>query len=206
MTSMTKRPCDEGVIRSTEAESPCAPKARPWVLAATILGTSMAFIDETAVTHQLEAEKIKLGGAEVPDSIDAALGTTVEQAIDEAFVSGYRVVMLVATALALASVLSAALLIEGKKKRARRASAESVASAASTPLDAESPAYETAGGRRCSFQLIQPNRFAMRDQGSTGERGTLCGVGSRLPPRPHRPARPNRCCSSSTTKLKLAVK
>jgi hypothetical protein len=140
MTSMTKRPCDEGVIRSTEAESPCAPKARPWVLAATILGTSMAFIDETAVTHQLEAEKIKLGGAEVPDSIDAALGTTVEQAIDEAFVSGYRVVMLVATALALASVLSAALLIEGKKKRARRVNAESVASAASTPLDAGSPA------------------------------------------------------------------
>jgi hypothetical protein len=48
--------------------------------------------------------------------------------------------MLVAAALALASTLSAALLIEGKKKRARGASAGSVASAASTRLDAESPA------------------------------------------------------------------
>jgi hypothetical protein len=64
--------------------------------------------------QQLEEEKIKLGAAEVPDGVDAALGATVERAIDEAFVSGYRVVMLVATALALASMLSAALLIEGK--------------------------------------------------------------------------------------------
>ena len=53
MTSVIKQPCDEGVIRSTEAKSPCAPKAGPWVLAATILGTSMAFIDETAVTVAL---------------------------------------------------------------------------------------------------------------------------------------------------------
>jgi hypothetical protein len=47
------------------------------------------------------------------------------------FVTGYRVVMLVAAALAL--------LIE-RKKRARGASAESMASAALTRLDAESPA------------------------------------------------------------------
>jgi hypothetical protein len=40
---------------------------------------------------------------------------TVERAIDEAFVSGYRVVMLVAAAAALASAISAAVLIEGKK-------------------------------------------------------------------------------------------
>jgi hypothetical protein len=41
----------------------------------------------------------------------------VERAIDEAFVSGYRVVMLVATASALASALGATLLIEGKRNR-----------------------------------------------------------------------------------------
>ena len=39
----------------------------------------------------------------------------MERAIDEAFVSGYRVVMLVATVVALTSALGAALLIEGKK-------------------------------------------------------------------------------------------
>lgn len=40
----------------------------------------------------------------------------MERAIDAAFVSGFRVVMLVATAAALASALGAAFLIEGKKK------------------------------------------------------------------------------------------
>jgi MFS family permease len=125
------------------------------LLAIAVLGVLMfaafgASLDDRLATldlppeakQQLEEEKIKLGAAEVPDGVDAALVATVERAIDEAFVSGYRVVMLVAAALALASTLSAALLIEGKKKRARRASAESVASAASTRLDAESPAVK----------------------------------------------------------------
>ena len=65
--------------------------------------------------QQLEAEKVKLGAAQAPEGLDAATGVTVEQAIDEAFVSGYRVVMLVAAAAALASAISAAVLIEGKK-------------------------------------------------------------------------------------------
>jgi MFS family permease len=122
------------------------------LLAIAVLGVLMfaafgASLDDRLATldlppeakQQLEEEKIKLGAAEVPDGVDATLGTTVERAIDEAFVSGYRVVMLVVAALALASALSAALLIEGKKK-ARGASAESVVSATSTRLDAESPA------------------------------------------------------------------
>jgi len=49
----------------------------------------------------------------------------VERAIDEAFVSGYRTVMLVATATAVASAISAALLIEGKK--AKRRTGEAIA-------------------------------------------------------------------------------
>jgi EmrB/QacA subfamily drug resistance transporter len=65
--------------------------------------------------QQLEEEKVKLGAAEAPEGLDAATGVTVERAIDEAFVSGYRVVMLVAAAAALASAISAAVLIEGKK-------------------------------------------------------------------------------------------
>jgi EmrB/QacA subfamily drug resistance transporter len=55
MANVIKQPCDEGVILSKEVEQPCDPKAGPWVLAATILGTSMAFIDETAVTVALPA-------------------------------------------------------------------------------------------------------------------------------------------------------
>ncbi|HSL01590.1 MAG TPA: MFS transporter [Rubrobacteraceae bacterium] len=67
--------------------------------------------------QQLEQEKIKLGAAQVPEGMDPGLGATVERAIDEAFVTGYRLVMLVAAATALASAISAALLIEGKKGR-----------------------------------------------------------------------------------------
>jgi hypothetical protein len=63
----------------------------------------------------LEGEKLALGAAEAPAGLDAGSRTAVERAIDEAFVSGYRVVMLVATVVALTSALGAALLIEGKK-------------------------------------------------------------------------------------------
>jgi hypothetical protein len=67
--------------------------------------------------QQLQEEKVKLGAAEAPEDLDAAQSTQVERAIDEAFVSGYRIVMLVATAIALVSAISAALLIEGKRPK-----------------------------------------------------------------------------------------
>jgi EmrB/QacA subfamily drug resistance transporter len=67
--------------------------------------------------QQLEGEKIQLGAAQAPEGLDAAQSTNVDRAVDEAFVSGYRVVMLVAVAMALASAVSAALLLEGKKPK-----------------------------------------------------------------------------------------
>jgi MFS family permease len=48
-------PCDEAVIQSGEVGVPCAAKARPWILAATIIGSSMAFIDGTVVNIALPA-------------------------------------------------------------------------------------------------------------------------------------------------------
>jgi EmrB/QacA subfamily drug resistance transporter len=50
-----KQPCDEAVIRARPSAAPCAEKSRPWVLAATILGSSMAFIDGTVVNVALPA-------------------------------------------------------------------------------------------------------------------------------------------------------
>jgi len=50
-----KQPCDEGLIRAGTAGAPCLEKSRRWVLAATILGSSMAFIDSTAVNVALPA-------------------------------------------------------------------------------------------------------------------------------------------------------
>src|SRR5215203_4850365 len=55
MAHVVRQPCDEGVIRSTEGQSVCTPTAAPWVLAATILASSMAFIDETALPVALPA-------------------------------------------------------------------------------------------------------------------------------------------------------
>lgn len=46
-------PCDEAIIGTGDAEVPCEAKARPWILAATILGSSMAFIDGTVVNVAL---------------------------------------------------------------------------------------------------------------------------------------------------------
>jgi MFS family permease len=74
-----------------------------------------------ATRQQLEEERIKLGAAEAPESLDAVQGATVDRAIDEAYVAGYRTVMLVAAAMSLASAVSAALLIEGKRSEGAEA-------------------------------------------------------------------------------------
>jgi EmrB/QacA subfamily drug resistance transporter len=50
-----KQPCDEAVIRSAAPDAPVARESRPWILAATILGSSLAFIDSTAVNVALPA-------------------------------------------------------------------------------------------------------------------------------------------------------
>jgi len=48
-------PCDEAVIRSADLGVPCGTEARLWILAATILGSSLAFIDSTVVNVALPA-------------------------------------------------------------------------------------------------------------------------------------------------------
>jgi EmrB/QacA subfamily drug resistance transporter len=53
MANIVKSPCDEGVIRSGADHAPCIPSTGFWVLAATILGSSMAFIDGTVVNVAL---------------------------------------------------------------------------------------------------------------------------------------------------------
>jgi len=50
-----KPPCDEAVVRSANADVPCTAQAARWILAATILGSSMAFIDSTVVNVALPA-------------------------------------------------------------------------------------------------------------------------------------------------------
>jgi EmrB/QacA subfamily drug resistance transporter len=50
-----KQPCDEGVLKSSSDGVPCSEQVGHWVLAATILGSSMAFIDSTVVNVALPA-------------------------------------------------------------------------------------------------------------------------------------------------------
>jgi EmrB/QacA subfamily drug resistance transporter len=57
-----KPPCDEAVIESVHPSFPCAKAAEPWILAVTILGSSMAFIDSTVVNVALPAIQKSLGG------------------------------------------------------------------------------------------------------------------------------------------------
>ncbi len=61
MANLGKPPCDEGVIRSGKAEAPCSVDSGPWILAATIIGSSMAFIDSTVTNVALPALQQELG-------------------------------------------------------------------------------------------------------------------------------------------------
>ncbi len=56
-----KPPCDEAVIGSQLTTSPCSEAAGAWVLAAAILGSSMAFIDSTVVNVALPALQANFG-------------------------------------------------------------------------------------------------------------------------------------------------
>lgn len=53
MIGLGRAPCDEGVVRAAPEAAGCAAHAKPWVLAATILGSSMAFIDASVVNVAL---------------------------------------------------------------------------------------------------------------------------------------------------------
>src|SRR4030088_2155788 len=48
-----RTPCDETVLQSAASGVPCEPHAKTWILIATILGSSMAFIDSTVVNVAL---------------------------------------------------------------------------------------------------------------------------------------------------------
>ena len=65
MATLFKSPCDEAAISSTAAAAPCAKSAEPWILAATILGSSMAFIDGTVVNVALPALQSSLNATVV---------------------------------------------------------------------------------------------------------------------------------------------
>jgi MFS family permease len=58
-----RAPCDEGAIRSAGDTPGCAERQRPWVLATTILGSGMAFIDGSVVNVALPAIQADLASS-----------------------------------------------------------------------------------------------------------------------------------------------
>src|SRR5881394_3673196 len=60
MLAFIREPCDENVIRSAPTAAPCSKRAGRWVLVATTLASSMAFIDSTVVNVALPALQANL--------------------------------------------------------------------------------------------------------------------------------------------------
>lgn len=60
MIGVTRTACDEGVILGSPRTAGCAETTKRWVLAATILGSSMAFIDGSVVSIALPAMQADL--------------------------------------------------------------------------------------------------------------------------------------------------
>lgn len=64
MSSAGLFPCDEGVIRGVAADTRgCPERAKPWILAATIVGSSIAFIDSSVVNVALPAMQSDLAAS-----------------------------------------------------------------------------------------------------------------------------------------------
>jgi len=63
MTTYSSPPCDVGVLESGEFTEACTPSTGRWVLAATILGSSLAFIDGTAISVALPVLQKDLGAS-----------------------------------------------------------------------------------------------------------------------------------------------
>lgn len=63
MPALNPTPCDDGVIAAKPPGAPCPPASAPWVLAAAVLGSGMAFIDGSALNVALPAIEADLGAS-----------------------------------------------------------------------------------------------------------------------------------------------
>jgi EmrB/QacA subfamily drug resistance transporter len=73
----------------------------------------------TSVTRSLEMQRTKLAGIAIPEDQDPATQHLIRRAIDESFVSGFRVVMAMGAALAIASAATALIFIGAARGAAK---------------------------------------------------------------------------------------
>jgi EmrB/QacA subfamily drug resistance transporter len=75
----------------------------------------LARMELTAEARQvIDSQRVRLAGAELPSSMDDQMRVALRQRINESFIFGFRLVMMTAAGLALASALIALTLIENK--------------------------------------------------------------------------------------------
>jgi hypothetical protein len=72
-----------------------------------------------AVRQLLDDQRIKLAAPVLPDEIPPPLRDVLRQAVNESFVEGFRCVMFVGAALALASGITSLILISGGDRSSR---------------------------------------------------------------------------------------
>jgi MFS family permease len=139
LSNIGNPPCDVGVIHSRNADALCEETSRPWVLAATIMGSAMAFMDSTVTNVALPQIQDRLG-APAADSqwvvesyalFSSALilvGGSLWDHFGRRRIFSLGIVvftlasvwsMFVAAGLAVASAVAAALIMEGKGSTAQ---------------------------------------------------------------------------------------
>jgi predicted MFS family arabinose efflux permease len=112
------------------------------VIAIAVLGIAMVNAFSSRLNHSLahlslpagvlaeiQAEKIKLAGMQVPATVAPGMKAALKESIGKAFVFGFRIVMLICAALSVVSAAAAWLMIpeEGKSSNAKHPPAPKVA-------------------------------------------------------------------------------
>src|SRR5258708_9788386 len=100
----------------------------PGVLAIAVLGIVMVnafgarldsrlanFSLPPGTLDEIQAGEIKLAGLQLPTSLNETTGTAIKESVREAFVFGFRLIMLICAGLSVASAAAAWLLIPGKR-------------------------------------------------------------------------------------------
>jgi EmrB/QacA subfamily drug resistance transporter len=87
-----------------------------WAFQATLAEALQAARLPGELVQQVQAQRSRLAAVELPSGIDPANAAAVQRAVADAFISGFRWVMGISAALAVASAVAAALLISPRSR------------------------------------------------------------------------------------------
>ena len=68
----------------------------------------------TNILHEVQVNEIKLAGLPVPSGLNTSTKNIVKESIDEAFVFGFRIVMLICAGLSVVSSVVAGIMVPGR--------------------------------------------------------------------------------------------